>query len=113
MEQDVLNKQFTSYVERMQKVRLLSTPSLEDLKAADEYGRRLRWNFKKIGEYAGENREMLEKVLFPLLRSDRPLSEKEITELDKLGKLLVDGEHATEIDLHLSEGNDLCKIESG
>ena len=38
MEQDVLNKQFTSYVERMQKVHLLSTPSLEDLKVADEYG---------------------------------------------------------------------------
>lgn len=103
MKKEILNKQFTSYVERMQMVRLLSTPSLDDVKAADEYGRRLRWNFKKIGEYAGENREMLDKVLFPLLEQDRPLSEEEIAELDKLGKQLVDGEHATEIDLHLSE----------
>ena len=47
-----LNDQFISYVKRMQKVRLLSTPSLDDIQEADDYSRLLLDNFQKIGEYA-------------------------------------------------------------
>ena len=103
-----LNDQFTSYVKRMQKVRLLSTPSLDDIKEADDYSRLLLENFRKIGEYALENRRMLDEVLFPLLKLDRPLSEKEVERLRELSRLLVDGEMSTEIDLHLSELIDDC-----
>ena len=55
-----LNDQITSYVKRMQKVRLLSTPSLDDIQEADDYSRLLLDNFQKIGEYALENRRMLD-----------------------------------------------------
>ena len=103
-----LNDQFTSYVKRMQKVRLLSTPSLDDIQEADDYSRLLLDNFQKIGEYALENRRMLDEILFPLLKLDRPLSEKEVERLRELSRLLVDGEMSTEIDLHLSELIDDC-----
>lgn len=103
-----LNDQFTSYVKRMQKVRLLSTPSLDDIQEADDYSQLLLENFQKIGEYASENRRMLDEILFPLLKMDRPLSEKEVENLRELSGLLVDGEKATEFDLHLSEMIDDC-----
>ena len=44
-----LNDQFTAYVKRMQKVRLLSTPSLDDINEADDYSRLLLENFRKSG----------------------------------------------------------------
>lgn len=103
-----LNDQFTAYVKRMQKVRLLSTPSLDDINEADDYSRLLLENFRKIGEYALENRRMLDEVLFPLLKLDRPLSDQEVDRLRELSTLLVDGEMSMEIDLHLSELIDDC-----
>lgn len=103
-----LKDQFTAYVKRMQKVRLLSTPSLDDIKEADDYSRLLLENFRIIGEYALENRRMLEEILFPLLKLDRPLSDQEVDRLRELSTLLVDGEMSMEIDLHLSELIDDC-----
>ena len=41
MEETILRKQFKEYVERMRKVRLLSTPSLEDIGIAEDYSRLL------------------------------------------------------------------------
>lgn len=92
----------------MQKVRLLSTPSLDDIKEADDYSRLLLENFRIIGEYALENRRMLEEILFPLLKLDRPLNDQEVDRLRELSTLLVDGEMSMEIDLHLSELIDDC-----
>lgn len=103
LERDELRQQFVSYVERMKKVRLLSTPSLQDIHMADDYSRLLLSNFKKIGEYAGENREMLDEILFPLLHKEKLLTEEETAGLNELNQLLADGAQATEIDIHLSE----------
>ncbi len=103
MEEEALRRQFMSYVERMKKVRLLSTPSLEDVGMAEDYSRMLLENFRKIGEYAGKNREMLDGVLFPLLRKKSPLTEEETKLLNELNRLLADGAQVTEIDIHLSE----------
>ena len=98
-----LKNQFSSYVERMRKVRLLSAPSCDDIKRAEDYSRLLLENFQKIGEYAVENRKMLDEILFPLLMMERPLTDEEVERLEELSRELVDGETSTEIDLHLSE----------
>ena len=92
-----------TYVERMRKVRLLSTPSLEDVSIAEDYSRLLLSNFKKIGDYACENRIMLDETLFPLLNKAGSLTEEETENLNELNRMLADGSLATEIDLHLSE----------
>ena len=103
MEERSLRKQFAEYVERMRKVRLLSTPSLEDISVAEDYSSLLRSNFKKIGDYAGENRVMLDEVLFPLLNKKASLTAVETAELDQLNRMLADGAMTTEIDIHLSD----------
>lgn len=103
MEGDKLREQFMTYVERMRKVRLLSTPSLEDVSIAEDYSRLLLSNFKKIGDYACENRIMLDETLFPLLNKAGSLTEEETENLNELNRMLADGSLATEIDLHLSE----------
>ena len=103
MEADKLREQFMDYVERMRKVRLLSTPSLEDVSVAEDYSSLLLSNFKEIGYYAGKNREMLDEILFPLLHEDRPLTKEETEKLNDLNWMLANGALATEIDLHLSE----------
>ena len=103
MDEGILQEQFAAYVERMRKVRLLSTPSLDDISVAEDYSRLLLSNFKKIGEYAGENRIMLDEILFPLLGKKGMLSGDEEKCLKELIRLLADGALTTEIDIHLSE----------
>ena len=70
MDDNELRKQFLSYVDRMRKVRLLSTPSLKDVNVAEDYSSLLLSNFKTIGEYASKNRIMLDEILFPLLHKN-------------------------------------------
>ncbi len=103
MDRDRLQEQFTAYVERMRKVRLLSTPSLEDIGIAEDYSRLLLLNFKKIGEYAAENRVMLDEILFPLLDKKGMLTGAETESLNELNGMLADGALTTETDIHLSE----------
>lgn len=74
---------FDHYIDRMNEIRTLSTPSLEGIDDANAYSVRLRENFTKIGALASENREFLDNALFPLLYSERKLSAEEIKELDE------------------------------
>ena len=103
MDGERLKEQFSAYVERMRKTRLLSTPSLEDIGIAEDYSRLLLQNFRKIGEYAAQNRVMLDKILFPLLDKKGMLSGAETESLNELNGMLADGALTTEIDIHLSE----------
>ena len=47
---DNITKAFEAYIKRTEEIRRLSTPSLDDISAADEYMRKLRDNFIRIGE---------------------------------------------------------------
>ena len=64
-----IRKGTKKYIERMTEIRTLSSPSLDGIESADDYGRRLRENFVRIGKLAGKNRELLEEELFLLLRT--------------------------------------------
>jgi HD-GYP domain-containing protein (c-di-GMP phosphodiesterase class II) len=73
----------------MAKIRELSSPPLYDFDNADDYSKRLRKNFETIGQLAGENRDMLDKVLYPILESDEQLSEEAIEEMSEFGEQLL------------------------
>ena len=100
---DKIKEAMTSYAERLRMVRRLSAPSLEEVESADDYSRLLLHNFRKIGELAGENAEVLDKILMPLLRGDEALSEEEAAELDTLNNLLIDHASSDVLDTHLAE----------
>ena len=62
MEQDQYLSLFQQYAKRMREIRLLSTPDLNDINDADEYGQILVENFSKIGKLAIENRKIEEYI---------------------------------------------------
>ena len=62
---------FDQYIERLNQIRALSSPSLDGVEDAKTYSRRLRENFVQIGRLAAENRPFLEEQLYPLLKLDR------------------------------------------
>ncbi|MCR4764271.1 MAG: HD domain-containing protein [Lachnospiraceae bacterium] len=82
-------KEFDQFVERMAKIRELSSPELYDMDGADDYSNRLRNNFETIGVLAGENRKMLDEVLYPLLEPDKKLSDELVEEMSELGQHLL------------------------
>ncbi|MBP5281309.1 MAG: HD domain-containing protein [Lachnospiraceae bacterium] len=100
-----MDNAFSNYVERMDEVSQLSSPILETVTDADDYSQLLLYNFRKIGELAGENREMIDHYFMPLINKEGALSEDEINALEELNALLIDmdSEVVTNIDVHLAE----------
>lgn len=96
---------FEKYAESMKEVRSLSSPTLEKVEDADDYSRLLIYNFKRIGELAGENCEMIDQFLMPLINKSEPLSEDEISALEGLNQLLINlnGEDVMDVDSRLAE----------
>ena len=103
MGQDQYLTLFQQYADRMREIRLLSTPDLNDINDADEYGQILVENFSKIGQLAIENRKIINDVLKPMISSDVELTDEMREMLQQFDELLVDGDSMEEVDVHLSE----------
>ncbi len=93
---------FDKYVERLNEIRVLSSPSLDGIDGADSYSRRLRENFVRIGRLAAENRVFLEEQLFPIFREDRKLTEEEVHEISSFEDKLLDAGNAENLDLPIA-----------
>ena len=103
MEQDQYRTFFQQYVKRMREIRLLSTPDLNDISDADEYGKILIENFSRIGKLAMENRRIIDQVLKPMLAPDVEMTDEMREMLLQFDELLVDEASFEEVDVHLSE----------
>ena len=103
MSQDNYLEMFREYAERTKEIRLLSTPNLDEIKDADEYGHVLTENFSKIGKLASENRRMINDVLKPMLSPDAELTDEVQSMLRLFDELLVKANSFEEVDVHLSE----------
>ena len=77
------------YVELLSRIRLLSAPDIKDLKGADEYRDCLVRNFIEIGEMSEDVRSLLDEAIYPLLDSDKPLTEEQETALNEFSRALV------------------------
>ena len=93
---------FDQYIERLNQIRALSSPSLDGVEDAKTYSRRLRENFVQIGRLAAENRPFLEEQLYPLLKLDRKLTDEEEKEISDLEEKLLDVQDAENYDLTIA-----------
>ena len=94
------NTRLKELVLSIDRVRKLSVPSITDMEDASEYAILLNQHFREIGALAAENRQMLEKTLYPLLKSRRQLDREEVDALEVFYDQLM---HASEyIDLDMS-----------
>ncbi|MBO4375556.1 MAG: hypothetical protein J5829_10675 [Lachnospiraceae bacterium] len=89
MEIESIKKEFEEYAKRMSDIRILSSPSIKKFDSAESYSERLSSNFKKIGELAAINREMLDSKLYPLLNSEDALDGELSDELEELADTLL------------------------
>ena len=91
MDKQTINQkeEFNHFVERMAKIRELSSPALYDFDDADDYSKRLRKNFETIGHLAAENRKMLEEVLYPILEDKKPLTADTIENMSEFSEKLM------------------------
>ena len=89
----------SDYIERLEKIRRLSTPSLKGIGDANRYSDLLRDNFTRIGRLSTENRAFLEQKLFPILFSSRPLSEAQTDALLLLSDELLSAADVENLDL--------------
>ena len=87
------------YIHRLEKIRSLSSPSLEGIADASVYSDLLRDNFTRIGRLAAENREFLDTVLFPIIRNRCDLTEQERRDLETMGDELVSAVDVENLDL--------------
>lgn len=98
------NKQkYIDYVDRMKKIRILSTPELTNIEDENEYSKILVENFSEIGKLAKENRIIIDELIKPYLNSNKLLNDEVKNELLFFSKLLVDDFNFDEVDVHLSE----------
>ena len=96
---DTSKHSFVGYIERLEMIRRLSSPSLEGIVDADVYSEQLKDNFTRIGKLAYENRAFLETALFPLLYSATGLSAEQTEALRALGENLLSATEAENLDL--------------
>lgn len=89
MEMHSENEEFDHFVERMAKIRELSSPVIYEVDDAEFYSQRLRENFQTIGQLAAENREMLDHILYPILGSDTAISEEDIEKMSEFSEKLL------------------------
>ncbi|MBO4336595.1 MAG: HD domain-containing protein, partial [Lachnospiraceae bacterium] len=82
-------EEFDRFVDRMAKIRYLSSPALYDFDDAQDYAGRLRRNFETIGTLASENREMLDNLLYPILESNEELPEELVDDMSEFGEKLL------------------------
>ncbi|MCR5686336.1 MAG: hypothetical protein K6G81_13145 [Lachnospiraceae bacterium] len=94
---------FREYAERMKEIRLLSTPELSKIGDSSEYSKILIDNFSKIGEFAIENRKIINEYIKSLISSNDKLSDEDKERLSIFVELLVEDNTCDEIDVHLSD----------
>ena len=95
-------KEYEAYIERIAEIRALSTPSLSDINDANEYRKRLRSNFIRIGELAAKNREFLDTKLFPILKSEEIIDDEEKKHLEDFSSGLINAENCENLDLSIA-----------
>ena len=95
------NMRLKELVLSIDRVRKLSVPSITEIEDAAEYGLLLKQHFREIGALAAENRQMLEKTLYPLLRSRRQLDQEEVEALEVFYDQLMRSSEYIDLDMSL------------
>ena len=95
-------EEFKGYVDRMNRIRLLSSPQLDEMTTADLYSMVLAQNFCDIGSLAEENRTFIREEIDPILRSSESLSDELVAAIRELNENLIDAVGTELIDLPMA-----------
>ena len=99
---DKLKTDLKGYVDRMIRIRSLSSPELQGITSAEAYSSVLMENFKSIGVLAEKNRELISEMIDPILHSREPLDQDLIAAIENLNEELLDASEVENIDLPLA-----------
>ena len=101
MDTGALNSRLKDYVDRMVRIRSLSSPDLHGIPNAEAYSEVLTENFRTIGRLAEKNRDLIGGMIEPILSSRDPLNQETIEAVEKLNQDLLDATALDNIDLPL------------
>ena len=73
MDPGALNSSLKEYVDRMIRIRYLSSPDLHGVPNAEAYSEVLLENFRNIGGLAQQNRKLISDIIDPILNVPEPL----------------------------------------
>lgn len=94
---------YNDYVDRLEQIRRLSTPSMQGIPNEVGYSERLKENFLQIGRLAAENRAFLRGTFFPTIAPEHALTEEDVDSLAALGDALLSASDAENLDLPIME----------
>ena len=92
-------KEFESYRRHMIRIRRLSALQLDNITGTDAYRSALADNFRKIGDLARENRQVMDNVIMPILNSKDRLKGSTVRQLYSFNERLMDAWTHENIDL--------------
>ena len=98
-EESPVDRRLSDYVRRTYRIRLLSSPLLDDLRTAGDYSRLLNENFKEIGQLSMSNKTMISDLIEPLLASGEALKEESVERILSFNKKLMDNENDHRLDI--------------
>ncbi|MBQ3787160.1 MAG: HD domain-containing protein [Lachnospiraceae bacterium] len=84
-----IKEQFDEYTDRMAEIRRLSSPDINVFDDANDYSKKLRYNFQRIGRLAALNRDMLDKTLYPVVNSKDVLESETVKQMRNLADSLL------------------------
>lgn len=87
-----------NYISNTARIRSLSSPSIQDIDNAADYGTLLQDNFITIGQLGRENRNILAEHLFPYLEDSTRVSDSELKDLGAFGDSLLDAYNLDNLD---------------
>lgn len=96
-----LREDLNKYVDNITKIRVLSAVVTDGVANADDYSRRLREDYKRIGEMGVECRAILDESLYPLMRSDAVMDGETLAVLQDFCYMLLEPLTGEELDLSL------------
>ena len=116
-----MDPHLNEYVSNTAKIRALSSPSIQDIDNAAEYGTLLQDNFITIGQLARENRDILSEHLFPFLEENASVSNAELEGLGRFEDSLLHAQTMENLDpaihaeisdslLHKAQSGDSVKL---
>ena len=101
MDPGALNSSLKEYVDRMIRIRYLSSPDLHGVPNAEAYSEVLLENFRNIGGLAQQNRKLISEIIDPILNVPEPLDADTIAAVEKLNERLLNASALDNIDLPL------------
>lgn len=101
MQIEELQEKLAEYVDLITKIRIMSAVLVDEESGPDEYSRKLRNDYKEIGNLGVLCREILDDTLYPILNSKEHIEKNILHVLQDFCNMLLEPASGEELDLFL------------